>query len=34
MKSCALPEHWLDSRELGDSARASLLEAELSVSGG
>lgn len=34
MKSCALPEHWLDSRELGDSARASLLGAELSVSGG
>jgi nifR3 family TIM-barrel protein len=34
MKSCALPEHWLDSRELGDSARAWLLEAELSVSGG
>jgi len=34
MKSCALPEHWLGSRELGDSARASLLEAELSVSGG
>lgn len=34
MKSCALPENWLDSRELGDSARASLLEAELSVSGG
>jgi nifR3 family TIM-barrel protein len=34
MKSCALPEHWLDSRELGDSARASLLEAELSISGG
>ena len=34
MKSCALPEHWLDSRDLGDSARASLLEAELNVSGG
>jgi nifR3 family TIM-barrel protein len=34
MKSCALPENWLDSRELGDSARLSLLEAELSVSGG
>lgn len=34
MKSCALPEHWLDSRELGDSARATLLEAELNVSGG
>jgi len=34
MKSCALPEHWLDSRELRDSARLSLLEAELNVSGG
>jgi nifR3 family TIM-barrel protein len=34
MKSCALPEHWLDSRDLGDSARLSLLEAELNVSGG
>ena len=34
MKSCALPEHWLNSRELGESSRASLLEAELSVSGG
>jgi nifR3 family TIM-barrel protein len=34
MKSCALPEHWLESRELGDSARLSLLEAELNVSGG
>jgi len=34
VKSCALPEHWLDSRELGESARHSLLEAELSVSGG
>jgi nifR3 family TIM-barrel protein len=34
MKSCALPERWLDSRELEDSARLSLLEAELSVSGG
>jgi nifR3 family TIM-barrel protein len=33
-KSCALPERWLDSRELEDSARLSLLEAELSVSGG
>jgi hypothetical protein len=34
VKSCALPEHWLDSRELGESAKQSLLEAELSVSGG
>lgn len=34
MKSCALPENWLDSRELGDSARETLLEAELNVSGG
>jgi nifR3 family TIM-barrel protein len=34
MKSCALPEHWLDSRELGDSSMATLLEAELNVSGG
>ena len=34
VKSCALPEHWLDSRELGESAKATLLEAELSVSGG
>lgn len=34
MKSCALPENWLESRELGDSARETLLEAELNVSGG
>lgn len=34
VKSCALPEHWLDSRELGESSRATLLEAELNVSGG
>ena len=33
-KSCALPEHWLKSRELGQTARANLLEAELNVSGG
>ena len=33
-KSCALPEHWLDSRELGETGRANLLEAELNVSGG
>lgn len=34
VKSCALPEHWLDSRELGEAARFELLEAEISVSGG
>ena len=34
VKSCALPENWLDSRELGESAKATLLEAELNVSGG
>ena len=34
VKSCALPEHWLESRELGESAKATLLEAELNVSGG
>jgi nifR3 family TIM-barrel protein len=34
IKSCALPEHWLDSRELGEAAKLSLLEAELNVSGG
>ena len=34
VKSCALPEHWLDSRELGESAKTTLLEAELNVSGG
>ena len=33
-KSCALPEHWLDSRDLVGTERAALLEAELSVSGG
>lgn len=33
-KSCALPEHWLDSRELGQTARENLIEAELNVSGG
>ena len=33
-KSCTLPEHWLDSRELGETGRANLLEAELNVSGG
>jgi hypothetical protein len=34
VQSCALPEHWLDSRELGESAKATRLEAELNVSGG
>lgn len=34
VKRCALPENWLDSRELGESAKETLLEAELSVSGG
>ena len=33
-KTCALPEHWLDSRELGSEQSATLLEAELNVSGG
>lgn len=33
-KSCALPENWLDSRELSDSSKTLLLEAELNVSGG
>lgn len=34
VKSCALPENWLASRELSDDHRASLNFAELSVSGG
>lgn len=34
VKSCALPDRWLESRELGDAARFELLEAEISVSGG
>lgn len=34
VKSCALPENWLDSRELSDSHRSTLNLAELSVSGG
>lgn len=34
VKSCALPDRWLDSRELGEQARFELLEAEISVSGG
>lgn len=33
-KACNLPENWLDSRELQGSQKATLLEAELSVSGG
>jgi nifR3 family TIM-barrel protein len=33
-KTCALPEHWLDSRELQGEQRAELLGAELDVSGG
>lgn len=33
-KTCALPEHWLDSRELASDQSATLLEAELNVSGG
>jgi len=33
-KSCALPENWLQSRELVGDQRKVLLEAELSVSGG
>ena len=34
MKSCALPENWLESRELSDQHRSQLEFAELSVSGG
>ena len=34
VKSCALPENWLESRELSDEHRAALNFAELSVSGG
>ena len=33
-KRPALPEHWLDSRELDDGFRRELAAAELSVSGG
>ena len=33
-KRTALPEHWLDSRELQGAQATSLLEAELNVSGG
>jgi len=34
VKSCSLPENWLDSRELSDVHRSQLELAELSVSGG
>ena len=34
VKSCALPENWLDSRELSSSHKLQLEQAELSVSGG
>jgi hypothetical protein len=34
VKSCALPENWLDSQELSESHRSQLELAELSVSGG
>ena len=34
VKSCALPENWLQSRELSDEHRSTLNLAELSVSGG
>jgi nifR3 family TIM-barrel protein len=34
VKSCALPENWLDSRELSPKHREILQAAELSVSGG
>ncbi|QKJ25948.1 tRNA dihydrouridine synthase DusB [Aquiluna borgnonia] len=34
VKSCALPENWLDSRELSPSHKLQLQQAELSVSGG
>jgi tRNA-dihydrouridine synthase len=33
-KSCALPENWLNSRELDGSQKTELLGAELDVSGG
>ena len=33
-RNVALPEGWLDSRELNDAARESVAQAELSVSGG
>ena len=34
VKSCALPENWLDSRELSSTHKLQLQQAELSVSGG
>jgi nifR3 family TIM-barrel protein len=34
VKTCALPENWLESRELNQEAKSLLLEAELNVSGG
>ena len=34
VKSCALPENWLDSRELSEAHKGQLELAELSVSGG
>ncbi|MEY3561327.1 MAG: tRNA dihydrouridine synthase DusB [Actinomycetota bacterium] len=34
VKSCALPESWLDSRELSSTHKLQLQQAELSVSGG
>lgn len=34
VKSCSLPDRWLESRELVGSDRTMLLEAELNVSGG
>ena len=34
VKTCALPENWLDSRELSGDHRLQLQHAELSVSGG
>ena len=34
VKSCSLPENWLDSQELSESHRSQLELAELSVSGG
>mgnify|MGYP002142601164 FL=1 len=34
MKTCSLPEGWLDSAELNATQKSNLLEAELNVSGG
>src|SRR6476469_9039251 len=33
-RNVALPEGWLESRELGEAAAAAVAQAELSVSGG